>query len=176
MTEFAFVPEGSGLKVKAMKYPLIFGLSDAGNVATGVIQGSSDEPTITVDGQGNVEVKPFFQAVDQLNGEDDIGGAGIPAPTNFRVVGGTKHHYVQFAFDTVLTMVPLGYEFVIEEAYKANGPWEEVHAAHRKHIRRSSLQQMQSKGALSLLQSFLKMRARQANPAMCYQGLYLKKL
>ncbi len=127
MTEFAFVPEGSGLKVKAMKYPLIFGLSDAGNVATGVIQGSSDEPTITVDGQGNVEVKPFFQAVDQLNGEDDIGGAGIPAPTNFRVVGGTKHHYVQFAFDTVLTMDALAdYEFVIEEAYNANGPWEEV--------------------------------------------------
>jgi hypothetical protein len=127
MTEFSFVPEGAGLKVKAMKYPLIFGLSDAGNVATGIIQGSSDEMTITVDGNGNIAVKAFFQAVAQLNGGDDAEAAGIPTPTNFRVVGGMKHHYVQFAFDTILTMDDLAdYEFVIEEAYNSNGPWEEV--------------------------------------------------
>jgi hypothetical protein len=128
MTEFVFVPEENGLKVKAMKYPLIFGLSDAGNVATGVIQGSPDEMTITVDGQGTVTLKPFFQAVNQLNGDEDDGDqSGIPTPTNLRVVDGRKHHFVALEFDTPLSMDDLmDYELIVEEAYNPNGPWEEV--------------------------------------------------
>lgn len=132
MTEFAFALEGGGLKLKSMKFPLIFGLSDAANVATGVIHGASDEMTITVDGQGNLGLIPFSQALNQLNGEgegDGGGGnqSGIPTPTNLRVVGGMKHHFIELEFDSVLTMDDLlDYETIIEEAYSANGPWTEA--------------------------------------------------
>lgn len=130
MTEFVFVPEGGGLKVKAMKYPLIFGLSDAGNVATGVIQGP-DDMVITVDGTGNITLRPLSQALNQLDGGegDGDGGdqSGIPTPTNLRVVGGMKHHFIELEFDSVLTMEDLlDYETIIEEAYSPNGPWTEA--------------------------------------------------
>jgi hypothetical protein len=127
MTEFAFALEGSGLKLKSMKFPLIFGLSDAANVATGVIQGP-DDMVITVDGLGNITLRPLSQALNQLDGDDDGGNqSGIPTPTNLRVVGGAKHHFIELEFDTVLTMDDLiDYETIIEEAYSPNGPWTEA--------------------------------------------------
>ncbi len=63
ITEFVFKLGDGGLKVYSMKFPLIFGLSDASNVATGVLQSPSNEPTIVVDDSGNVAKEPFDQAV-----------------------------------------------------------------------------------------------------------------
>jgi len=63
MTEFVFKLGEGGLKVYSMKFPLIFGLSDASNVATGVVQSPSNEPTIVVDDSGNVVKEPFDEAV-----------------------------------------------------------------------------------------------------------------
>jgi hypothetical protein len=131
MTEFSFSLEEGGLKLKSMKFPLIFGLSDAGNVATGVIQGP-DDMVIVIDGTGNITLKPLSQALNQLDGEGDGGGgggnqSGIPAPTNLRVVGGMKHHFIELEFDSVLSMDDLiDYETIIEEAYSPNGPWTEA--------------------------------------------------
>lgn len=56
-TEFVIKPGEKGGLVFSMKNPLIFGLSDAENVATGSVAGGADEATqIGVDAQGNVGV------------------------------------------------------------------------------------------------------------------------
>jgi hypothetical protein len=56
-TEFVIQPGEQGGRVFSMKHPLIFGLSDAENVATGSVAGGADEAAlIAVDGQGNVGV------------------------------------------------------------------------------------------------------------------------
>jgi hypothetical protein len=61
-TEFVFKLEGDKPKVYSMKHPLIFGLSDAGNIATGVVKLSTNEQIIVVDENGNVAEKPFDEA------------------------------------------------------------------------------------------------------------------
>ncbi len=52
-TEFVLTPGEAGGRVFSMKHPLIFGLSDAENVATGQVAGGNDAERIVVDGQGN---------------------------------------------------------------------------------------------------------------------------
>lgn len=74
-TEFVFKNYDGKYKVFAMKNPLIFGLSDAGNVATGTIQSTNNNPIILVDESGNVDEKPFDQAIDVIEDGDD-GGSG----------------------------------------------------------------------------------------------------
>lgn len=65
VTEFIFAPGETGPVVSVMKNPLIFGLSDAANVATGMVKQSGVEPLLIVDGRGAMaEVPPrIFEAV-----------------------------------------------------------------------------------------------------------------
>lgn len=129
MTEFSFVSEGKGLKVKSMKNPIIFGLSDAANVGTGTSLNGLDDDVITVDPRGQISIKPFSDAINDDDDDDDQGGDqnGIPTPTNLRVVGGMKHHFIELEFDSVLTMDDLiAYETIIEEAFSPSGPWTEA--------------------------------------------------
>lgn len=86
ITEFVFKHGEGGLKVYSMKFPLIFGLSDASNVATGVLQSPSNEPTIVVDDKGNVVKEPFDQAVKTV-----MEGTALETGTftlNFKVITG----------------------------------------------------------------------------------------
>jgi len=62
-TEFVFKIGDKGPKVYSMKFPLIFGLSDAGNVATGVVRTVSQDKVLVVDDKGNVDTKPLDEAV-----------------------------------------------------------------------------------------------------------------
>lgn len=80
ITEFVFKHGDAGLKVYSMKNPLIFGLSDAANVATGVVQSPTNELTIVVDERGNVDKKPFDQAIKIIT------GVGAVESGSFRLV------------------------------------------------------------------------------------------
>ncbi len=74
-TEFVFTNENGKFKVFSMKNPLIFGLSDAGNVATGTVQSTNNDPIILVDRSGNVNEQPFRTAIDIIENDSDINGS-----------------------------------------------------------------------------------------------------
>jgi hypothetical protein len=66
MTEFVFKLGDAGPRVFSMKNPLIFGLTDSSNVATGTVTPVIPDPIILVDTSGNVAKVPsqvFTQAV-----------------------------------------------------------------------------------------------------------------
>ncbi len=71
-TELVFIHENGKEKIFSMKNPLMFGLSDAGNVATGTIQNTNNAPIILVDNSGNVDEKPFRQAINIIEDGADI--------------------------------------------------------------------------------------------------------
>lgn len=68
LTQLLFVNENGQAKLLSMKYPLLFGVSDAGRLAAGGIAASSENAeALVVDRQGNVAVVPFQQAVRSLD-------------------------------------------------------------------------------------------------------------
>jgi len=71
-TEFVLSNENGEFKIFSMKNPLIFGLSDAGEIATGTVQSINNDPIIIVDEQGNVNEKPFKTAIDIIENNGDI--------------------------------------------------------------------------------------------------------
>ncbi len=71
-TEFIFTLESGTPKIYSMKNPLIFGLSDAGEVATGTINSGDNEQVLTVDSSGIVEVKPLSEIQNDSSGATSI--------------------------------------------------------------------------------------------------------
>lgn len=69
VTELVFRPSDRGLKVFSMKFPLIFGLSDSAEVATGTVNSGTNEPVIMVSSDGTLSTVPFNEA---LAGTDDV--------------------------------------------------------------------------------------------------------
>ncbi len=65
-TEFSFSPGDPGLKLFSMKFPLIFGLSDAANVATGMVRMTGNEAIIIITPGGTVEKLPFDKALKSM--------------------------------------------------------------------------------------------------------------
>jgi len=61
-TQMVFKTGEKGFRVFSMKVPLLFGLSDQSNVATGVVNPGGNATTIVVDGSGNVNVVPVKEA------------------------------------------------------------------------------------------------------------------
>lgn len=114
-TEFVFRLGTDGAQVFSMKNPLIFGLSDAENIATGTVVGN--DQVLTVNPDGSVTIGSPASVV------------GIPSPTNLRATNmAPNHHQVDLEFDTTLD-VNAGqgvYETVVEESLSATGPWIEV--------------------------------------------------
>ncbi len=114
-TEFVFSMEGKGPKAFSMKNPLIFGLSDADNVATGTVPSSGMNITVSADGSVTIGTTASV--------------GSIPAPKNL-VAANTapNHHNVDLAFSTSMdpaTSTGL-YEVVVEESLAMNGPWQET--------------------------------------------------
>ena len=60
-TEFTFKIENGVPKIYSMKNPLVFGLSDTANIATGTVNSGSNEDVLTVDNSGTVELKPISE-------------------------------------------------------------------------------------------------------------------
>lgn len=71
LTEFVFKQANGGPRVYSMKNPLLFGMTDAGNVATGTTKQLSAEPIIIVDDRGNVARVPG-SLYDKLAGSDSL--------------------------------------------------------------------------------------------------------
>lgn len=61
-------------KLLDMKFPLIFGLSEGLQVASGVVRTAETERVIVVDRRGNVSEKPFREALDAANGNSVVTG------------------------------------------------------------------------------------------------------
>lgn len=101
-TELIFKNENGKLMVSSMKNPLIFGLSNASEVATGTIKSPTNDPIIIVTSTGTVDEKPFDEAIDIIenNGnpttEDNsatiASGTGISVDY-FAFVGNNVHSF-----------------------------------------------------------------------------------
>ncbi|ADI85425.1 hypothetical protein KIP69_12965 [Geobacter sulfurreducens] len=66
-SEFIFSLGEKGPLVFSMKNPLIFGLSDASNVATGTVNTGTNEPVIVVTSSGDVITQPFTEAITTID-------------------------------------------------------------------------------------------------------------
>lgn len=69
MTEFVFQLGDQLPKIFSMKYPLIFGVSDAENVATGTVAQPANQNIIILDNKGDVNEAPYNEAKKQVQGE-----------------------------------------------------------------------------------------------------------
>uniref|UniRef100_A0A831XDX5 Uncharacterized protein n=1 Tax=Geobacter metallireducens TaxID=28232 RepID=A0A831XDX5_GEOME len=101
VTELVFRPTDRGLKVFSMKFPLIFGLSDSSEVATGTVNSGTNEPVIVVSSDGTLSTVPFSEA---LTGTDDVSG----------VESGSGLIVSQFH-------PPMGFDFVSGEPSNSSG-------------------------------------------------------
>lgn len=111
-TEFVFSMENEGAKVFSMKNPLIFGLSDAENVATGTVPNS--QPTIRI---SNNEIilsdKPY--------GEESDGGSGA-TPKNLTVEA-LAYPELTLTFDVPASVTASAYKRVLQWSTSRIGPW-----------------------------------------------------
>ncbi len=71
MTELVLKNEDGQLKLFSMKHPLMFGLSDASEIATGSVNQNSDEDTLVIDSNGIIKIVPYN---DSLNGDGGSSG------------------------------------------------------------------------------------------------------
>jgi hypothetical protein len=67
LTQLLFETAGGEVRLVSMKYPLLFGLSDAGRLVESGIVTASDNTQVIVLQQGRVAVVSFQQAVQDLN-------------------------------------------------------------------------------------------------------------
>lgn len=63
ITELVLKNENGQLKLFSMKHPLMFGLSDASEIATGVVNQNSEEDTLVVGSDGTIKVVPFNESL-----------------------------------------------------------------------------------------------------------------
>lgn len=96
ITEFVFKLGEKGAKVFSMKNPLIFGITDASNVATGTVKPITPDPIIVVDNKGNAKtVSPdVFEKI--VNNDGDVPSATVEK--GGRTLIATGHPPVGFSF------------------------------------------------------------------------------
>jgi hypothetical protein len=127
LTDFIFVQKEGQPKLYAMKIPLIFGVSDPRNVATGTVVSPQNNQTLYVDDQGNADVLPLGEVINRIEGGNGSGGdSGIPTPTNLRLEDGLVGFFVDLMFDYPTEPAAGLYETVTEQGATASGPWLEV--------------------------------------------------
>ena len=116
LTEFIFKLTSGNASVLAMKNPLIFGLSEADQVATGSVNSGENGENIAVDG-GEIYLGPVnFEA------------GSFPTPENLLVDSFTAHHDITLTFGVSPDAIgDPDYEVIVEEAQSSSGPWTEVH-------------------------------------------------
>ena len=113
-TEFVFKITESGPKVFSMKNPLIFGLSEAEDVATGSITVGNTQ-VINLNPNGTVTVGP-------VGGGG--GGNGDPREVQITSITGIKHHQIVLHLSCPNALH--SWDIQIEESDSPGGPWENV--------------------------------------------------
>lgn len=78
-TVMVFKTENRRLRLYAVKNPLLFGLSDAGEVATGTVRAGKNGRLLVVDDSGEAAVLPFDKAMQVIEGADSA-GCQSPSP------------------------------------------------------------------------------------------------
>lgn len=89
-TDFVFKPGERGLQVFSMRNPLIFGLSDQEEVATGTVNDGSNPDVIVVTAGGDITTVPL----DRI-GDDSSAGDTVESGYNIAMV---SHHAIGFDF------------------------------------------------------------------------------
>lgn len=80
-TEFTFKVEGGVPKIYSMKNPLVFGLSDRENIATGTINSGDNSQVLVVNSTGTVELKPISEIEDGSSSTPAATPAATPTET-----------------------------------------------------------------------------------------------
>jgi hypothetical protein len=81
LTQLTFNLEDGQAKLYDMKFPLIFGLSEGLQIATGLVRTAESVNVLTLDRRGNVNVQPFNDALNAANGNSVIQGMVALAST-----------------------------------------------------------------------------------------------
>lgn len=130
LTEFVFSLNAGSAKVVAMKNPLIFGLSEAEEVATGDVNSNENIDNLEIDSSGNIGMRNSSGESGVVDGDT----SDVPTPTNFRVTDAVVHHEYSFAFDfpidSMVNDLSVLYDIILEEALTPVGPWTEVFREH----------------------------------------------
>ncbi len=87
MTDFVFRTEAGMPKIFKMKNPLIFGLSDASEVASGTVNAQQDETFITVSYDGTVRIASIDDGVTSGSGTVTVQTKTLASPSGGPYVG-----------------------------------------------------------------------------------------
>lgn len=74
LTQMTFRLEADKIKLYDMKFPLIFGLSEGLQVASGVVRTAETSRIMAVDRRGNVSIVPFRDALEAANSNSVVRG------------------------------------------------------------------------------------------------------
>jgi len=105
LTEFVFENNAGVFKVFSMKNPLLFGLSDAGEVATGTILNTNNNPIVLVDQYGNVDAQDFRTAIQTIENDSAINGMQTGTFTLATTGGGGSHQGYDYSAESVISGV-----------------------------------------------------------------------
>jgi len=93
-----------------MDHPLIFGISDAQNIASGAINSAENNQIISVDSEGNVELKDIEDIVNDTDEEEMDEGSEVDLSYIVTKIGGYYGYYepiwqgYNFSTDTVMDL------------------------------------------------------------------------
>jgi hypothetical protein len=130
-TEFTFSIEGNKALVYSMKNPLIFGLSEAEDVATGTVNAPQTEENLIIKPGGNAELADSNENSDSPGTPvTPPGTSSVPTPTDLIYYDFIPHHECTFDFnfpiDSMETDLSNTYDIILEESLSPGGPWQEV--------------------------------------------------
>ncbi|OPL10977.1 MAG: hypothetical protein AVO38_16115 [delta proteobacterium ML8_D] len=130
-TEFTFSLEGNKALVYSMKNPLIFGLSEAEDVATGLVNSPTSEGNLMINPGGNAEISDLDEISDVTDAPVTPSvTSSVPTPTNLSSYDFTSHHTCSFRFEfpinSMETDLSNTYDIILEESLSPSGPWQEV--------------------------------------------------
>lgn len=74
LTQMTYQSDAGQIKLYDMKFPLIFGLSEGLQVASGVVRTTETSNVLVVDRRGNVNVVPFREALEAANNNSVVRG------------------------------------------------------------------------------------------------------
>ncbi|MGM0453231.1 MAG: hypothetical protein ACQERN_08710 [Thermodesulfobacteriota bacterium] len=129
VTEMVFTLADTRPRLYHMKNPVLFGVSDAANVAAGQVNTGQNNGILVVNDNGEAAVLPFHQAMDMIQGRGSSAFPSIPAPLHLVLQSGAVGQYIDLRFDLPAKARSTGgdaYEVLVEESRNARGPWQPV--------------------------------------------------
>lgn len=122
LTEFVFNLNAGAAKVLSMKNPLIFGLSEAAEVATGTVNSSENDEVLALDPDGSIRLGP----VGGTGGGDGGGGGGDAAVSTPLTLSITSFSYpiLVLNINAPASVTGATHRLVVEWSRSSSGPWQ----------------------------------------------------